>query len=253
MSIIKVIVNGASGKMGQVAIEAISSDPRLELVAKTGKEDNLTQAIHSLAADVVVDVTTAHTVWANTCQIINAGARPVIGTSGLSDTQILELQARCKAIKLGGIIAPNFSIGAILMMRYAKDAARYYADMEIIEMHHAGKKDSPSGTALKTAAMLAAMRSGKSSVKSNHETIPGARGATYQDIPIHAVRLPGVLATQEVIFGSSGEMLSIKHHTQDRSTFIPGIRLACNQVMQLKDLVYGLEHLLENLESAQLH
>lgn len=242
---IKVIVNGAQGKMGQIASQAVLSDGALELVAQTNKQDDLAAVIKTKQADVVIDVTVASSVWQNTNIIVDAGARPVVGTSGLNDQQIQALQQRCAQQKIGGIIAANFSIGAILMMRYAKDAARYYADMEIIEMHHAGKQDSPSGTALKTAAMLASARQYNPTVRPGHETIPGGRGASYETIPIHAVRLPGVLATQEVLFGASGETLSIKHHTLDRQCFIPGILLACKKVMLLQELVYGLENLLD--------
>jgi 4-hydroxy-tetrahydrodipicolinate reductase len=242
---IKVIVNGANGRMGQESVKAISVDPELELVAQADKTSNLSQLITETKAQVVVDFTLASVAFANAQQIIQAGARPVIGTSGLLTEQIDILARECAMRKIGGIIAPNFSLGAVLMMQFAQTAARYLQQVEIIEMHHERKQDSPSGTAIKTAEIIAEQR-GQQTARSraDKEVLPGARGANYQGIPIHAIRLPGILAYQEVIFGAPGETLSLKHNTLDRSAFMPGVCLACKKVMQLNELVYGLEHIL---------
>lgn len=241
---IRVIVNGAKGKMGLLASQALSQSNEFELVAQLTKEDNLAKAIVDTRADVVVELTRADCVYQNSQIIINEGARPVIGASGLNESQIQTLSAQCDAKQLGGIIAPNFSIAAVLMMMFAAKASAYLSEVEIIETHHQGKLDAPSGTALKTAQMIAEARQRPKNQLLLKELIPGARGATVQDINIHSLRLPGVLARQEVIFGSVGETLSITHDSTDRACFMPGVLLACKQVMVLTSLVYGLEHLL---------
>lgn len=241
---IRVLINGANGKMGQPAVKTIENDPDFVLVGQTGRAHDLAAEIKNTKAEVVLDLTNAESVLKNIKTIITAGVHPVIGTSGLLKDHIDELQKECAHLKLGGIIAPNFSIGAILMMKYAKEMAKYYKDVEIIEMHHAGKLDSPSGTAIRTAELLSMEYADKEKVKNTKETIPGARGATYQNIPIHSIRLPGMVAHQEVIFGGLGETLRIRHDSIDRQCFMPGIRLACKKVVELKNLVYGLEQVI---------
>ena len=168
----------------------------------------------------------------------------MIGTTGFSSTQIQTLTALCAEKKLGAIIAPNFSIGAILMMQLAKTAAHYFPQVEIIEMHHAGKLDSPSGTAIKTAELIAEANN-VAAIPTTKAVLPGARGAVHQQIPIHAIRLPGLVAHEQVIFGGTGETLTIKHDSTDRQCFMPGVILACQKVMTLNRLIYGLEHLLD--------
>lgn len=242
--VIKVIVNGAEGKMGQETVKAIQHDETFELVGATTKIDDLTAIIVKTNAQVVVDFTVSSVAFTNASIIINAGAHPVIGTSGFLPEQITELKKRCLQKKLGGIIAPNFSIGAVLMMQFAKQAAKYYPHAEIIEMHHQTKEDSPSGTAIRTAELIAANRSEHPNHKKYHETIPGARGALLEDIPIHAVRLPGMIAHQMVVFGGKGEILTIREDTLHRECFMPGVKLACKKVLEIKELVYGLEHFL---------
>jgi len=241
---IKVLVNGAFGRMGQMTVKAISSDPELELVGQTGREYDLKKAIEDSRAQVVVDFTEASSVYANTLAIIEANARPVIGTSGLKKDQIQNLKNKCKELKLGGIIAPNFSLGAVLMMKYAKEIAKYFPYVEIIEMHHDKKMDSPSGTSMRSAELLAEARQQVPFIGESYETVHGARGANYQGIPIHAVRLPGLLAHQKIIFGNTGETLSLQHDSIDRVCFMPGVCLACVKVMTLDHLVYGLEEVL---------
>ena len=239
---IRVIVNGASGKMGMVACQTIQAHPEFELVASLGHKDDLGLMITKTKAQIVIDLTRADCVYANALTIIEHNAHPVIGTSGLLDDQIQHLQARCLEKKLGGIIVPNFSIAAILMMRFSAMAARFLSEVEIIEIHHQQKVDSPSGTAIKTADLIAAARTTPSRLLTDKSSIPGARGAVYQDIHIHSLRLPGVLAKQHVIFGNTGETLTIAHESIDRHSFMPGLILACQGVQQIKTMYYGLEH-----------
>ncbi|RUR20745.1 4-hydroxy-tetrahydrodipicolinate reductase [Legionella sp. km535] len=240
----RVIVNGAKGKMGSLACETLAKHPAFELVAQLTKQDNLSQAIKNTNAQIVVDLTRADCVYDNAQTIIQHGASPVIGTSGLISSQIKELAAACESRQLGGIIVPNFSIGAVLMMTFAAKASEYLSEVEIIEMHHQQKLDAPSGTALKTAEMIAAARKNKKNTLELKELIPGARGGSHHDINIHSLRLPGVLARQEVLFGNLGETLSITHDSIDRRCFMPGVLLACQKVRGLNTLIYGLEHLL---------
>ena len=243
---IKILVNGALGKMGSETVKAVEKDPELKLVAKGDKDTNLEQLIETTQPDVVVDFTTPMTAFSNALTIIKAGKHPVIGTTGLSETQISDLKILCEQQRLGAIVAPNFAIGVILMMRFAAEAIRYFPHAEIIELHHDAKLDAPSGTAIKTAQMMAKNRNinviknlTKENAMNNH-----SRGKNYDDIPVHAVRLPGLLAHQMVIFGGQGEILTLKHDTTDRKCFMGGVLLACKKVLHLHELIYGLEHLL---------
>lgn len=244
---IKILVNGAFGRMGQMTVKALASQQGFEVVGQTGREYHLEKAIKDSGAQVVVDFTHPDSVFTNTNTIIEAGAHPVIGTTGLSTEQIAQLKEQCAAQQLGGLIVPNFSLGAVLMMKFAKEMVKYMPQVEIVEMHHDKKVDSPSGTAMRSAEILAESRHSAAcqQLSINHfETIAGARGATYCGIPIHAVRLPGFLSQQEIIFGDVGETLTLKHVSIDRECFMPGIRLACERVMTLNRLVYGLEEIL---------
>ncbi|MGL5741555.1 MAG: 4-hydroxy-tetrahydrodipicolinate reductase [Legionella sp.] len=240
----RVIVNGAQGKMGSLACDTLNNHKDFELVAQLGKEDNLAQAIAATKAQIVVDLTRADCVYPNCLTIINHGAHPVIGTSGLLPEQIKELTGLCEIRRLGGIIVPNFSISAVLMMLFAAKAAEYLPEVEIIEAHHQQKLDAPSGTALKTAEIIAAARKEPKNQLNLKELIPGARGGSHYDVPIHSIRLPGVIARQQVIFGSLGETLTITDDCIDRRSFMPGVVLSCQNVLELTTLVYGLEHLL---------
>jgi 4-hydroxy-tetrahydrodipicolinate reductase len=242
---IKVLINGAFGRMGQLTVKTITENPLFELVGQTGREYDLKKAIDDSQAQVVVDFTHPSAVFQNTSTIIDSGAHPVIGTTGLTMDQIRNLQTKCASKKLGGIIAPNFSLGAVLMMKYAKEIVRFIPHVEIIEMHHDDKADSPSGTAIRTAEMLAdAMATVNQPVKASRETVAGARGATHHNIPIHAIRLPGFLAHEQVIFGNTGETITLRHDSIDRQCFMPGIAYACEKVIKLDRLVYGLEEIL---------
>ena len=242
---IRVLVNGAQGRMGQITVKTVEADPQLTLVGQSGRGDNLASLIKSTKAQVVIDFTQPKAVYENTVAIIQAGARPVIGTTGLNPQQLKKLQEHCKKLKRGGVIAPNFSLGMVLIMKYAQELVKYFPQLEIIEMHHDRKKDCPSGTALYTAEVLSAARTRhESATMELHESIPGSRGARYLGIPIHALRLPGLLAHEQIIFGDTGETLTLRHDTVDRQCFMRGLVLACKKVMKLQRLVYGLQALL---------
>src|SRR3990167_340532 len=242
---IRVLVNGAFGRMGQLVTKAVAAHPNLELTGQTGREYNLKQAIEDSKADVVVDFTHPDTVYQNTKIILDAGARPVIGTTGFQPEQIKALQKHAADTKLGGIIAPNFSMGAVLVMKSAREIAKYIPNMEIIEMHHEAKVDSPSGTAMRAAEMIPEGAAKPNALaRESRETIPGARGASLLNIPIHSVRLPGMLAHLEILFGNSGETITLRHDSIDRQCYMPGVCLACEKVMELDRLVYGLEEIL---------
>lgn len=241
----RVIVNGAHGSMGSLACKTIQSHPDFELVGALSRQDNLSRAIAESHAEIVVDFTRADSAYDNCLNIIESGAHPVIGTSGLVEEQIQALKKRCEEKRLGGIIVPNFSIGAVLMMRFSEKAARFFPEVEIVEAHHQQKLDAPSGTAMKTAEMIASARRLKKNELALREIVPSARGGTYQNVNIHSLRLPGVIARQQVIFGSSGETLTIAHESIDRASFMPGVILACQHVMQFDSLHYGLECLFE--------
>lgn len=243
---IKVIVNGASGKMGTVLVNTLKQNPDFELVQALGRNDNLPKAIHETNAQVVVDLTTAESVYKNSLAIIEANVHPVIGTSGLLPDQIASLQEICSQKKLGGIIAPNFSLGAVLMMKFAGVAAKYFPIGEVVEAHHEQKIDAPSQTALKTAEIIADSKNKETEIDiKTKENIEGARGANFNNVPIHSLRMPGVLARQEVIFGGIGETLTVTHNTLDRQSFMPGILLCCRKVLNLTSLYYGLESILQ--------
>ena len=243
--VVRVLVNGAHGKMGELAVKTLSNHADFAVVGALGKQDNLGAEISNTQAQVVIDLTNAEVVFKNAQTIIEAGAHPVIGTSGLIKDQITALQDRCAQLKLGGIIAPNFSLGAVLMMKQAQEIAKFFPHVEIIEMHHDGKLDSPSATAVYTAEMIATTKENLSVAKKKcREIIPGARGASYKDIPIHAIRLPGLIAHQQIIFGGSGETLTLRHDSIDRQCFMPGVVFACKKVRELKELIYGLEKIL---------
>jgi 4-hydroxy-tetrahydrodipicolinate reductase len=241
---IRVLINGAKGRMGLAAVNAVSDDNELTLCGTCSREDDLAAAIKASKADVVVDLTNADAVKNNLQIIIDANVHPVIGTSGLVMADILNFQQQCKTLKLGGILAPNFSLGAVLLMKHAREMAKYFSHVEIIEMHHDGKLDSPSGTAMRTAEMIAENFLPQTTSPRQRETIPGARGAAHHKIPIHAIRLPGLVAHQQVIFGGTGETLTLKHDSIDRIAFMPGIRLACKKVGALDGLYNGLEYIL---------
>jgi 4-hydroxy-tetrahydrodipicolinate reductase len=235
--------------MGQEVVKMLEQDASLLYVGPIdtrGEDAEVEQRLASLRPDVLVDFTTPHSVYRHMELTLRLGVRPVVGTTGLTAEQIKDLSVRYKEAKLGAIIAPNFAIGAILCMKFAAIAAKYMPHVEIIELHHDRKLDAPSGTAIKTAELIAAARN---EMKQGHpdeaESIAGARGADYHGFRIHSVRLPGMVAHQEVLFGATGQTLSIRHDSISRESFMPGVNMAIKAVMNLEELVYGLEHLID--------
>lgn len=196
-------------------------------------------------ADVWVDFTTPKFAYENTRFALENGFAPVVGTTGFTPEQIEELTELSAKKKLGGLIAPNFAIGAILLMQFAAQAAKYFPHLEIIELHHDKKKDAPSGTAVKTAELISQVRTSlHQGAVDEEELMAGARGAEFDGFRIHSVRLPGLVAHQEVIFGAQGEGLTIRHDSYDRVSFMSGVNLGIKEVVKREKLVYGLEHLL---------
>jgi len=208
--------------------------------------DDLELALVESRAEVMVDFTTPQSVLENVKTAIRHGVRPVVGTTGLSPAEIDELDKLCRERGIGGIIAPNFSIGAILMMKFAKQAAKYFPHVEIIEYHGDQKLDAPSGTAIKTAEFISEVRTELRQGNPNeHETIQGSRGGYYNGFRIHSVRLPGIFAQQEVIFGAFGQTLKIRHDSYDRAGYMPGVEVAVRKVSGVTGIVYGFEHFLD--------
>jgi len=255
----RVAVCGALGKMGQEVVKTVVNDPDLELAGIADSQSkggdtvqgvilnpNLADMLAAAKPDVCVDFTHPNCVRANALAIIAAGCRPVIGTTGLTEADLQDIATALTKARLGGIVAPNFAIGAVLLMKFAQEAARYLDHAEIIEYHHNQKADAPSGTAIKTAELMAQSQSRFGATNSaEKETYPGARGGKGPaNIQIHSVRLPGLVAHQEVIFGAQGQMLTLRHDSIDRSSFMPGVAMACKRVMTVNGLIYGLEHLL---------
>ncbi len=248
---IKVAVCGALGKMGTEVVNAVIDCPQTELVAKIDiAADDMYHSIEEAARvediDVLIDFTQPKSIYENALYCLNNGIKIVIGTTGLTDSQIEELRALSKEKNTGCLIAPNFSTGAVLMMMFAKQAAKYFDNAEIIELHHNQKKDAPSGTAIKTANLMAGV---KSDFALNNcaetETIQGARGGkSYSNIHIHSVRMPGYIASQEVIFGASGQIMTIRHDSMDRKCYMQGVLLAVKHVVECNDFTYGLENIM---------
>ncbi|SDB91175.1 dihydrodipicolinate reductase [Pelagirhabdus alkalitolerans] len=261
----KVVVAGASGKMGSEALRMVEKHDDLTLVGcvdlqHTGMQvkeveglpkfdayfyDNIDTCFESVDADVLIDLTSPKVGYKHTKTAILNGVRPVVGTTGFSNEELKELTELAKEQKIGAVIAPNFAMGAVLMMQFSKWAAKHFPDVEIIEKHHDQKLDAPSGTAVKTAELIQEERTQK---KQGHpdeeETIKGARGADFDGMRIHSMRLPGLVAHQEVVFGGPGENLTIKHDSFHRQSFMSGIKFAIDHVLHLDELVYGLEHLM---------
>ena len=200
--------------------------------------------IPDLAADIWIDFTTPKAVYDNVKFALEHHISPVVGTTGMSDEQEAELIKISQKEKVGGLIAPNFGMSAVLLMKFAKEAAKYFPDAEIIEMHHADKKDAPSGTALATAKMIAKNRPEHETAPDEVETLENVRGGDYQGIKIHSVRLPGYIAHEQVLFGGPGEALTIRQDSFDRESFMGGVKVALEKVDQLDELVVGLENIL---------
>lgn len=247
LELIRVAVAGANGRMGTEAVKAVSGAEDMELVAALTRGDDLPAVLAEKKPDILVELTTPESVMGNIRAALAARVTPIVGATGLTADDLEEVRVLCDANQRGCLIAPNFAIGAVLLMRFAADAARYFPDVEIIEMHHERKKDAPSGTAIRTAELIAAAREGKPlpPPADAFESVAGARGGRAAGaIPVHSLRLPGFVASQEVIFGGAGQRLSLRHDSIDRASFMPGILLAIRRASVLQGLVIGLENLL---------
>ena len=262
---IKVVISGALGRMGKQSCRAVldAQDMILVGVVATACEgenlgqvlgiENVNIAIHSdlqatlqqTTPDVMVDFTNPDVVFDNIKTAINNKVHPVVGTTGLSGEEIEYLKRAASRQQLGGLIAPNFAIGALLMIKFSAIAAKYFPHVEIIELHHDQKADAPSGTALKTAEVLAEVRGKmRQGLPTEYEKISGVRGGDFEGMRIHSIRLPGYVAHQEVIFGGTGQTLTIRHDSISRESFMPGLLMGIRKVMNINEVVYGLENLI---------
>lgn len=260
---IKVAIVGALGKMGSEVVKMTLNSPEFELVCAVDKNNIGTNVAEDIAIegdielallkskpDVVVDFTQPSSIFENIKTYLNLKTKAVIGTTGLSEDQISKIEKMSKENNTGIIIAPNFSIGAILMMKFAREASKYFSNAEIIEYHHNQKKDAPSGTSIKTAQLMIENNSDfKLGNCAETENIQGSRGGEFiQDnkghIQIHSVRMPGFVASQEVIFGSDGQVLKIHHDTINRACYMSGVALAIKNVFNSNSFIYGLENIL---------
>lgn len=239
----RVGVLGAWGRMGQAVVEAVTEADDLELVAAIDVEDDVTELAGS---DVVVDFTRPDVVMDNVRWCIENGIHAVVGTSGFDDQRLETLGQWCAENPgVGVLVAPNFSVGAVLMMRFAAQAAPFFESVEIVELHHPDKVDAPSGTAAATAALIAQTLGDRRSPDATERSLDGARGATVEGISIHSVRLRGLIAHQEVLLGSVGETLTIRHDSLDRASFMPGVIKAVRTVGSRPGLTVGLDKYLD--------
>jgi 4-hydroxy-tetrahydrodipicolinate reductase len=247
----KVAVLGAKGRMGAETVAAIESANDLTLSAALDLGDSLDQLVKT-GTEVVVDFTHPDSVMKNLEFAINNGIHVVVGTTGFDDKKLSDLKnLLSKNPKVGALIAPNFGLGAVLMMQFSQKAAQYFESVEIIELHHANKVDAPSGTAIRTAELItdARKQSKKDAMPDASKTIiPGARGAKVGDVPIHSVRSHGYVAHQEVIFGDAGETLSIRHDSINRAGFMPGVLIGVRNVAKHPGLIIGLENYMEGMK-----
>ncbi|MDO0911287.1 4-hydroxy-tetrahydrodipicolinate reductase [Streptomyces sp. DT2A-34] len=248
MSKLRVAVLGAKGRIGSEAVRAIEAAEDMELVAALSRGDKL-ETLAETGAQVAVELTTPDSVMANLDYCVGHGIHAVVGTTGWTDERLAQLKGwLAGSPETGVLIAPNFSIGAVLTMKFAQLAAPYFESVEVVELHHPKKVDAPSGTATRTAQLIAEARraAGTAPAPDATETaLDGARGASVDGIPVHAVRLRGLLAHQEVLLGGEGETLTVRHDSLHHSSFMPGILLGARRVVTTPGLTFGLEHFLD--------
>ncbi|HBE79580.1 MAG TPA: 4-hydroxy-tetrahydrodipicolinate reductase [Firmicutes bacterium] len=264
LSKIRVLVSGASGRMGREVSKTILNDEELQLVGAVDKmnigkdignlvglepvniflQEDLAAGLKSCKPQVMVDFTTPATAMPNIRVALTSGTNVVVGTTGLTPDNLTEINGLCTKYQVNALVAPNFAVGALLMMRFAATAAKYFPQVEIIELHHDQKLDAPSGTSIKTAEMILAGREQSSPAAIGEEKIKGVRGGEMGGIHLHSIRLPGLIAHQEVIFGGQGQTLTIRHDSMSRESFMPGVVLAVKTVSQRPGFTYGLEHYL---------
>lgn len=245
---IRVAVVGASGRMGGEVVRAVDAVDDMELVAALGSDDPLSRLVDS-GTEVVVDFTVPGAVMDTLEFVIAHGISAVIGTTGFDDNRLTTVQGwLAETPSLGVIIAPNFGIGAVLMMRLAEQSARFFESVEIVELHHPSKADAPSGTSRRTAELVAAARRAAglpAAPDATRDSLDGARGAVVDGVPVHSVRLRGLVAHQEVLLGGLGETLTIRHDSYDRASFMPGVLLAVRRIRERPGLTVGLDALLD--------
>ncbi|MEU3651234.1 4-hydroxy-tetrahydrodipicolinate reductase [Streptomyces sp. NPDC032161] len=248
MSKLRVAVLGARGRIGAEAVRAVEAADDMELVAALGRGDKLETLVES-GAEAVVELTTPASVMGNLDFCVRHGIHAVVGTTGWTDERLAQLRTWLEGSpETGVLIAPNFSIGAVLTMRFAQQAARYFESVEVVELHHPNKADAPSGTATRTAQLIAEARRKAGCAPQPDATttaLDGARGADVDGVPVHAVRLRGLLAHQEVLLGGEGETLTIRHDSLHHSSFMPGILLGVRRVVATPGLTFGLENFLD--------
>ncbi|UQX03277.1 4-hydroxy-tetrahydrodipicolinate reductase [Streptomyces sp. RerS4] len=248
MSKLRVAVLGAQGRIGSEAVKAVEAAEDMELVAALGRGDKL-ETLAEAGAQVAVELTTPASVMGNLDFLIRHGIHAVVGTTGWTEDRLAQLDTwLAGSPETGVLIAPNFSIGAVLTMKFAAQAARYFESVEVVELHHPNKVDAPSGTATRTAQLIAAARAEAglgAQPDATATALDGARGADVDGVPVHAVRLRGLLAHQEVLLGGEGETLTIRHDSLHHSSFMPGILLGARRVTRTPGLTFGLEHFLD--------
>ncbi|MFI6150077.1 4-hydroxy-tetrahydrodipicolinate reductase [Streptomyces sp. NPDC051109] len=245
---LRVAVLGAQGRIGSEAVKAVEAAEDMELVAALGRGDKLETVVEA-GAQVAVELTTPASVMGNLDFLIGHGVHAVVGTTGWNEERLTQLDTwLAGSPQTGVLIAPNFSIGAVLTMKFAAQAARYFESVEVVELHHPNKVDAPSGTATRTAQLIAAARAEAGCAPQPDATataLDGARGADVDGVPVHAIRLRGLLAHQEVLLGGEGETLTIRHDSLHHSSFMPGILLGARRVVQHPGLTFGLENFLD--------
>ncbi len=267
---IKVAISGINGKMGRASASCILADSELELVAVIGRpgasyigkslsetlalksspelliSDNVATCLDDTKPDVLLDFTLASVAVESACTAIGKSVSPVVGTSGMEPSLLERIEKASAQMQLGAMVVPNFSIGAVMMMEFARQAGKHFENVEIIEMHHTGKVDAPSGTAMHTTRKLAEHEKTYNNRRvEEHELLAGARGGQHSSgVRVHSLRLPGLISHQEVIFGSDGELLTIKHDSFNTNCFTRGILMSIKSVVKMKQLTIGLESLL---------
>lgn len=252
---------GANGKMGKAMIDGVITEKDMQIVGAVdidaiGKEiasesgvfieEDLEEMVKTKDPDIVIDFTSPAVIKQNIMKVLSLKKHIVVGTTGLSPEDLEEIDAEARKVGRVVFVAPNFALGAVLMMDFAARAAKYFPNVEVIELHHDQKKDAPSGTAIKTLEMMAAQREKVFQGQADEiEKIPGSRGGEYEGMRVHSVRLPGYVAHQEVIFGGKGQTLTIRHDSMSRESFVAGLLLSIRSIQDLNPgLVYGLENIL---------
>jgi len=242
----KIVINGSRGKMGQTLVAFATEHAELTLAGEVDLGDSLADVVSQTRPDIVVDFTRPEARMETVRTALEGGASAVVGTTGFTPEDREEIGGWVKRTGKGCFIAPNFQIGNVLMQQFARSAARYFEYAEVIEYHHETKVDYPSGTAVRTAELMAEARDAfNEGTRDKVANVEGARGGEVAGIRLHAVRMPGFIASQEVLLGAPGQYLTIRHDSVDRQSYMPGVLLAAKHIVDRAELVYGLEHILK--------